>query len=59
MPIVQSIISEAGCIAAEGEGEERFLDPRSGLSFVFDHLGLVCWIVFASVVFQLKNACFV
>jgi len=57
MPIVQSIISEAGCIAAEGEGEERFLDPRSRISFVFDHLGLVCWTVF--VLFSVENVRYV
>jgi len=39
----QSIISEAARVPAseEGEGErERFLDPRSGTTFLFDHLSL-------------------
>ncbi|KAJ4482207.1 F-actin-capping protein subunit alpha [Lentinula aciculospora] len=39
----QSIISEAAQLSAdsqEGEGQERWLDPRSKRSFVFDHMAL-------------------
>lgn len=34
------IVSEAGRIQSDGD-EERFLDPRSKTTFVFDHLRLV------------------
>jgi hypothetical protein len=38
---VQAVISEAAKLdGAEGD-EERFIDPRSKTSYVFDHLGLV------------------
>lgn len=36
----QSIISEAARVGSSLEDEERFLDPRSKTSFVFDHLSL-------------------
>ncbi|CAA7261377.1 unnamed protein product [Cyclocybe aegerita] len=36
----QSIISEAARVGSSSGEEERFLDPRSKISFVFDHLSL-------------------
>ena len=39
--IEQSIVSEAAKLGREDEGAERFLDPRSKQSFLFDHLSLV------------------
>ncbi|KAF9454765.1 F-actin capping protein, alpha subunit [Macrolepiota fuliginosa MF-IS2] len=36
----QCIVSEAARISGNDEEEERFVDPRSKTSFVFDHLGL-------------------
>ncbi|KAF8158310.1 F-actin capping protein, alpha subunit [Crassisporium funariophilum] len=36
----QSIISEAARVGPSSESEERFLDPRSKVSFIFDHLSL-------------------
>jgi capping protein alpha len=36
----QSIISEAARVGSSSESNERFLDPRSNTSFVFDHLTL-------------------
>ncbi|EPQ51012.1 F-actin capping protein, alpha subunit [Gloeophyllum trabeum ATCC 11539] len=36
----QSIISEAAKIEGQEGGEDRFLDPRSKISFRFDHLSL-------------------
>ncbi|TFK40625.1 F-actin-capping protein subunit alpha [Crucibulum laeve] len=35
----QSIVSEAARVSLEGE-EERFVDPRSKTTFIFDHLSL-------------------
>jgi hypothetical protein len=37
----QTIVSDAARIAADGEEKERFLDPRSKQTFLFDHLTLV------------------
>ncbi|KAF8908946.1 F-actin capping protein, alpha subunit [Gymnopilus junonius] len=36
----QSIISDVARVGSSLENEERFLDPRSRLTFVFDHLSL-------------------
>ena len=53
--VLQVIISESGRV---GDPEEnRFIDPRSKKSFVFDHLRLVspCTIVTRSILINLKG----
>lgn len=47
---IQVIVSEAGRIQGDEE-QERFLDPRSKATFVFDHLRLVCDHVYLNLVY--------